>query len=271
MTGEAREAGKARPRRSGAAGTVGRIADHPLVEAGARAGYAVNGVLHLLLAWLALQVAFGNRGADADPAGAFGMLAKSPVGWVLLVVVAVAFGLLALWQVGEALRARETGDKAKDAAKAVVYLALGIGAVSILRGTGESGAAQAKDATTALLELPFGVALVVLAGAGVVAVGGYLVFKGWTDRFLRDLDGDPGRAVVLAGRIGYIAKGIALAAVGVGLALAGLQHDPSRSRGLDGALNDLVRLPLGQALVVVVALGFAAYGFYSFARARHTA
>jgi isoaspartyl peptidase/L-asparaginase-like protein (Ntn-hydrolase superfamily) len=38
---------------------AGEVTDHPVVDAGARVGYAVNGVLHLLIAWLGPQVAFG--------------------------------------------------------------------------------------------------------------------------------------------------------------------------------------------------------------------
>lgn len=253
-------------RRSGR--KVGRLADHPVVEAGARAGYIVNGVLNILIAWLALQVAFGNRGAEADPSGAMELVAGTPSGWVLLVVVIVAFGLLALSQLAESLRAEGAVATAKPVAKAVLYVSLGLGAVSFLLGVGTSGAAQARDITAKLMNLPFGVMLVVIVGVAVFAVGVYHLFVGWTERFRKDLTKDPGPLVMTLGRIGYIARGIALVAVGVGLATAGLRHQPSKSRGLDGALNDLVRLPMGQALVVVVALGFAAYGLYSFARAR---
>ena len=73
---------------------------------------------------------------------------------------------------------------------------------------------------------------------------------------------------MIAARVGYIAKGIALGVVGVGLIAAAALHDPSQSKGLDGALSDLVALPFGQVLVALISLGFAAYGFYSFSRAR---
>ena len=72
-----------------------------------------------------------------------------------------------------------------------------------------------------------------------------------------------------AGATIYVAKGVALMAAGGGLVAAAALHDPSRSRGLDGALRDLVALPFGQVLVALISSGFAAYGVYSFARARH--
>ena len=39
--------------------------------------------------------------------------------------------------------------------------------------------------------------------------------------------------------------------------------------GLDGALRSLLGAPLGRIVLSLVALGFAAYGVYSFARARY--
>jgi hypothetical protein len=39
--------------------------------------------------------------------------------------------------------------------------------------------------------------------------------------------------------------------------------------GLDGALRSLRDQPFGTVLLVLMALGFAAYGIYSFARARY--
>jgi len=244
------------------------VADSPIVEIGVRAGYVVNGILHLLIAWLALQVAFGRRGAKADPAGAMALVADSTMGLIVLIAIVVAFLLLGLWQVAQIVIVRETGDRVKAGAKALAYLALAWSAVSLLMGAGTSGSAQAEDATATIMDLPFGVALVVVLGLTVAGVGGYHIYKGWTEGFRRDLEGSPSRFTVLAGKIGYIARGVAFIAVGLGLVTAGVTHSPSESQGLDGALNSMMSLPWGPVLVVLVAAGFAAFGVYSFSRAR---
>lgn len=254
--------------KGGLSRAAGELSDHPVVEAGARAGYAVNGLLHLLIAWLALQVAFGRSAAEADPSGAMGVVAGTPVGRVVLVAVVAAFVLLAVWQFAESFRGK-TSARVKAVAKALTYLALAGAAVSILMGSGSSGTDQAKDLTANIMNLPMGVVLVAALGALVVGVAGYHIHKGWTEKFRNDLEGTPSTLVVNAGRVGYIAKGIALLAVGGGLVTAAVQHQPSESRGLDGALHDLVKLPLGQGLVAVIAVGFAAYALYSFSRARN--
>jgi hypothetical protein len=244
------------------------VADNPVVTAGARAGYAVNGLLHLLVAWLGLQLAFGGTGAKADPSGAMALVASTSVGLVVLVLIAVAFALLAVWQVGECVRGPRLGDRVKAGAKAVVYLALGWSALSFLLGTAKSGQAQASDATATLMGLPFGAVLVMIGGIVVVVVGAFHIYKGWTEGFRGDLVSTPSRPILTAGKVGYIAKGVALIAVGIGVVTAGLTDRPSQSRGLDGALHDMVSLPWGQVVVTLVAAGFAAYGVYSFSRAK---
>jgi len=55
--------------------------------------------------------------------------------------------------------------------------------------------------------------------------------------------------------------------VGVFLFVAALQHDPNETTGLDGALRRLIAHVYGPFLVILVAVGFAAFGVYSLAGA----
>ncbi|HEY4418464.1 MAG TPA: DUF1206 domain-containing protein, partial [Pseudonocardia sp.] len=48
-----------------------QAANSPAVKIGARLGIGAYGVTHILIAVLALQVAFGNSGERADQTGAF--------------------------------------------------------------------------------------------------------------------------------------------------------------------------------------------------------
>lgn len=50
---------------------------------------------------------------------------------------------------------------------------------------------------------------------------------------------------------------------------AALSEDASRAGGLDQALHVILAQPFGQVLLLVVALGIAAYGVYCFFWARH--
>jgi hypothetical protein len=252
---------------TGIRSAASQAGNNPLVERGARLGYAASGLLHLLIAWVALQVAWTGSGQSADQNGALQTLAGSGLGRALLWVVVVGFAALGLWQITEAVARRDTGERVKAAAKAVVDLVLAWTALSVVRGSGGSGGGGTVTAT--LMSSTGGRILVALVGLGIVAVGGYHVMKGWTRRFLRDLRDNPGRWPTSAGRVGYVAKGLALAVVGVLLVVAAVRSDAAQAPGLDAALRTMAALPLGTALLTATALGFAAFGVYSFARAQH--
>lgn len=244
-----------------------RAGNNPVVENGARLGYVASGVLHLLLGWLALQLVLGHA-ATADQTGALGALAATGAGKVLLWVLLVGFVLLGVWQVAEA--AVRTGkDRVKPAAKAVVYLALAWTTFTVLHGSATSSSQQSTGAAASLMAHPAGRLLVGAIGLLVIGVGVFHVVKGWRARFLADLREHPSQWVVRAGRLGYVAKGVALLLVGGLFVSAAVTADPSKAKGLDGALRTLLALPLGRVLLALVAVGLAAYGVYSFARARY--
>jgi len=95
------------------------------------------------------------------------------------------------------------------------------------------------------------------------------VVKSWTKKFLTDLSKNSGILATRAGVVGYIAKGIAPALVGVLFVTAAVQNSSSRATGLYGALRSLRQQAEGTWLLTAVALGIGAYGFHGFARSRH--
>ena len=248
-----------------------RATDHPVLENAARLGYATNGVVHLLIGWLAIQVALDNGQKSADQSGALSSLAENPLGRVILWLAVIGFVGLAIWQVGEVVIGRgETSDRLKAAAKAVLYAVLAVSVFSYAKGGGGSSSTQQSvDFTATLMSEPAGRWLVVAVGVAIVAVGGYHVYKGYAKKFLEDLRNHPGRWAVIAGRFGYIAKGVALAVVGLLFILAGVRASAEEATGLDGALHRLKDAPFGVVALLVVALGFVSFAVYSFARARY--
>jgi hypothetical protein len=251
-----------------AKGAAAKAGDHPVVEWGARLGYAASGVLHLVLAWLTVQIATG-AGGQASQSGALATVAQQPFGLFLLWVLAIGFVLLALWQVTEIVTAREAFDKAKAAGKAVMYAALAYTAFVFALGGHTSSNKQTKDFTRTLMDAPAGRFLVGAVGLAIIGVALYHVYKGWKKKFLDDLQEHPGHWAVVAARVGYIGKGIALIAVGALFVAAAIQQHVGKTTGLDGGLKSLRDLPAGTVILIGIALGLAAYGIYSFARARY--
>ena len=255
------------------------------LEAVGRTGYAVSGVLHLLIGVIAVQVALGTGSGSADQDGALASIAAQPFGRVLLWVAVLALAALGLWQLVQAVGAvnrgrgdaggghRDAGAAAKSAGKGVVYLVLAGTAVTFATGSGGGGGSASTDVTASLLGSTAGTAVVGAVGLAIIAVGVYHVWSGATEHFLEGLRGlPPGRAghgTRVLGRVGYIAKGIALAVLGGLFVLAAVNSDPSRAGGLDQALRTLGGQPFGQVLLIGVGAGFVAYGVYSIVRARY--
>lgn len=251
-------------------GSASRAGDHPLVEKGARLGYAASGVLHLVLGWLAIQLAWGSDSGSADQTGALKQLAENPVGGVALWLVVVGFVLLGVWQGAETVVVGETKDRVKAAAKALGYLALAGIALRVATGSGGGNSEeQTTSITAAVMESALGRVAVGAVGLGIIGVGVYHVVKGWKRKFLEDLRGQPPHSVELAGRVGYIAKGVALGVVGVLFVVAATQDDPETAGGMDAALKSLLDLPAGPVILTAVGLGIAAFGVYSFGRSRY--
>jgi hypothetical protein len=252
----------------------------------ARVGMIAYGVVHVLVAWLALQLAWGGGGESADQSGAMRTLAESPLGKPLLWLVAIGLIALAVWQAAEVLRWRRgwsASGKARTKAvkksgkavvKAVVYAALAILAIRFATGGGQSSSQQQQQTTAGVFGWPAGRWLVAGAGLVLIGVGAYHVYKGVTKRFLKEIDTTDctpaaTRLVTRLGQIGFPGKGVALAVVGGLLVYAAVTFDPSKAQGLDGALRTILELPLGTILLTLVAVGIAAFGAFCLVRARY--
>jgi hypothetical protein len=262
---------------------LGQQAEHSdWLDHVARAGLLAFGLVHVVVGWLAVQLAFGDRENSASTTGAIHELAQQPFGGVLVWLVAVGLYLLAAWQVIEALlghRDEEGKDRARkrltSAGKAVVYAVISTSALKVAVGEGAGGSEQATDSTTAqLMDLPAGQALVGLVGVAIVVIGGALIYKGLSDGFLDDIDGNgrggaTGSAYTWLGRVGYTAKGAALGVVGILFGYAAVTHEADKSGGLDQALTEVLDQPFGPALLTAIGLGIIGFGIFCFAWARH--
>lgn len=234
-------------------------------------GLVCYGIVHVLIGWVALQLAWGG-GGEASQQGAVKELASKPFGGVLLVVVTIGLTALVIWQLIEAVvghthvqTPKRYAKRIGSAGKAVVYAALALAAGRAAAGGGVSSSGQKEDTVSGqLMAMPFGQFLVGLLALGVIAVGGYTAYRGIRRKFTEDLDGSVSDKAQLLGVVGYLSKGFALVVVGVLFLWAAIRHDPNQAGGLDAALRTLLQAPFGQFLLTLVALGLIAFGIYCF-------
>jgi hypothetical protein len=259
---------------------AGRQVDHSeWMDRAVRVGLVAYGAVHLVIAWLALRLAFGSSSGSASSQGAFHQLAGNVAGLVSLYVAAAGFVALVVWQALEALWGHRDEDGGKrvlkrvaSAGKAVIYASLAASAVKTAAGSSSRGGTDGL--TERLMQVPLGQVLVGAVGLGVLVVAGFLVWRGCSGSFESKLDpqgrtGRGGRVYLGFGRAGYVSKGVALGLVGVLFVYAALTHDPKRSGGLDVALHKVLQQPYGTPLLAAMALGLACYGLFCFAWARH--
>lgn len=244
-------------------------------------GLVSYGIVHLVIAWIALQVAFSGRG-DASSTGALRQLARQPFGFFLMVIMAVGLLTLVVWQTIEAVVGGPAAEDEKDrwkrrlraAGRAVVYLVLAVTAAGLAmaaRGSGGGGGGgNAEETLTGrLLALPFGVVLVLIVAAVVAGVGVSKIVTGVKAKFTRDLRSGVSPTVRTLGTFGYVAKGIALVIIGILFAWAALSYDPNKAGGLDAALATIRSQPFGPVLLAAMAVGLASFGLFCFAWARN--
>ncbi len=268
---------------SASAHQAGRKAENSeWLDHAVRIGMVAYGVVHLMIAFVAVQLGIQGGGEKASQKGALQELAQQPFGKVLVWAIVVGMLLLVVWRVLDAVfghREKDGSDRLKARAaaafKAVLYAVLGVSALRVATGSSSSGGKSGSETMTAkVMNWPGGQVIVVAVGLAIVGYGCYLAWRGWTDKFKEHLDaegksGDSGKAYIMFGRVGYIGKGIAVALVGGLFLYAGLTHDPKKSGGLDQALHKVLEQPFGQVLLVLIGLGIACYGLFCFARARH--
>ncbi|HET7430030.1 MAG TPA: DUF1206 domain-containing protein [Nocardioides sp.] len=244
-----------------------------------RVGMVAYGIVHLTIAWLGIQLAVGDKSGSASRNGALQQLEQQPFGELVVWVVAIGMFLLVVWKLLEAFVDYSIEDGAKKALKpatnvfkAIVYGTLGVSAIHV--ATGSKSKSHTSDYTATLMDQPFGRWLVGLVGLAIIGYGGYLAYRGWSEKFLKHLDpqgrsGDVGKAYKMFGKVGYIAKGIAIAVIGLLFVYAAVSHKAKKSGGLDQALHKVLEQPFGPVLLVAISLGIGCYGLFCFARARH--
>lgn len=244
-----------------------RVERMPAVRVLARVGLAAIGVLHILIGVIAVTIAFAGHsgGSDADQAGALQALVAVPGGLFAVWLVIVGLVVLALWQILQAVTAHKATTRLAEVGKGVVYAALAALSVAVASGGSHDSSASERTLSARLLSLPGGVFVLALIGLFIVAGGVGFVWSGVTHRFERDLRLPPNAlagVTTVLGRVGYIAKGVALLLVGGLVVAAAVSYDPDKAAGLDGSLKALVALPFGPVLLSAIALGLIAYGVF---------
>lgn len=246
----------------------------PLITRLARFGFAIKGIVTILIGALSLRFALGWGGDITGPQGAIEALFDEPFGRINLAVLAIGLASYSLWMLVEAFMDPEqkgTGFQGLAERTAFFVTAVGFGlltwaTVKLLLGAGGGGGADLDDLAATLLTPRVGRWLVGTIGV-IVMIAGLLqlrlgITRGFRHILRRNLSSVERAAVVTSGTIGYVALGVLSLLVGYSLVEVAIRYDPSRAGGWDEALTLLADLGEGRRLLGIVAAGLIFYGFY---------
>jgi hypothetical protein len=250
------------------------------VELLGRVGLVGYGLVHVLIGGIAVHLALAG-GGQPDQQGALSSLTGSGTGTAVVAVVVAGLVAFAVWQgLAAAAGFRWTSGGVRfrkrvgAGAKTVAVLAVAVagGRLLVTGSSGGSSSTSTEAATADLLALPAGRVLVGIVGVVVLVVAVATGYTGVARNFSDDLDYRRlphrlRRLVEVLGVFGHLARALAFAIVGLLFWIAALRADPARAGGLDKALGALAAQPYGPLLLLVVALGFVAFGLYTFAEA----
>ncbi|MEP7047778.1 MAG: DUF1206 domain-containing protein [Ilumatobacteraceae bacterium] len=271
---------------------VGNLAaEHPgLVKIG-RIGWFAKGVVYVIAGYLALAVAVKASGRtsgpsatgdqEASPVGAIKTVAGSGGGTLLLWLLAVGMLLYAAWRLVSAFLpggkdAKAIAHRIGYIASAVMYITFAASAIGLARHTGKTpnGNSKVTDISASFMSHTFGRVIIGVAGVIVIAVGLYRISKGLKADVEDELDmsginGDRAKWTERLGRVGEVGRGIGFSLVGFFLLRSAMTYDVNQATGLDGALRRVATHSWGVFVVVVVGIGFAAYGLFCLSTFTH--
>ena len=263
---------------------VGRMTrEHPGVVKFGRAGWFAKGVVYLVAGVLALLIAAKASGwsravtapdAEASPTGALKTISQMSGGALLMWFLAGGMLLYAAWRVISALLPGGSDAKAWVTrigylVSAVIYITFAFTAISLARSAGAHPDGNAKVASTSqgLMAHSGGRALIGVVGVIAIAAGLYRLVKGVRRDVLDELDlssmsSQRRRWTERLGAVGEIGRGLGIGLIGFFLLRSALTYNAAEATGLDGALRRLATQNWGLLVVVIIGVGFAAYGLF---------
>lgn len=248
--------------------------DNLWIEQLARFGYAVKGVVYLIVGLLATLVALDIRNNAPGTSDVFQIIETQPLGKFLLAVVAIGLTSYAVWRFIQALidpeyqgrNANRVFPRLGYAISGASYAGLAVTAVQITAGA-SSDSSWRHDWTALLLAQPFGKWLVGIVGVVVLGVGVSFAYVAFTAKLrqrlkLTKMSKTQLKWAMGVGRFGITARGVAFGIIGLLLIQAAVQSDPDEAKGLGGALQTLAEEPFGQWLLIIIAVGLVAYAIH---------
>ena len=252
------------------------------VEALARLGFFVKGVVYATIGILAASLALGGSGSTTDPQGALRALGASRLGHASLAVIAIGLLAYAVWRLIAAMLATDDDQpgawgklgRLGKTLDGVLHALLGMEAARLFVATVGPERDVAQTWSAKALRIPGGRWRVIAVGAGMIVFAIYQLYRTLTHGsrdHLRSRDASPSTIATIdvLGRYGTSSMSMVLVLIGLFLVQTAITYDPKRAGGIGYSLAVLAHEPHGRVLLGVVAFGFVSFGAFQIASSRY--
>jgi hypothetical protein len=238
----------------------------------ARLGYAVRGVVYVLLGYLALSATSAQ--VSDGTSGALTYIRSVPGGTAILYVSALGLVGYAIYKLLAALYDTENlGGDAKGMVQriaylisAVIYSALSWTAIQLATGARSEAGDGNRELASAVLTFDFGPVALGLAGLALIGGAVFQAKSAYHASFMRNIASNAPTATCWIGRAGLATRALVFLLMGWSLIRSGWFSTTSEMRSLGQALVDLRDMG---ALYTIAAAGIVLFGVFSLITARY--
>ena len=253
-----------------------------LLELAARVGYGARGFVYLSVGVLVLFATLGVIGDAVGVRGALEWLSQRPMGRLWMLLVGLGLTAFVLWRMlqsvfdadHEGTSRHGLATRLSQLFSGLSYAALAFAAFALFAGPRASDPSEdvveSQERAAILLGLPFGRWLLIAAGLTIFGIGVANVVKAWREDFSEYLDCSVRmcRRVTPLARAGHVARGLAYLPLAGLVILAGWNATTADVTSFGAALEVVERRTAGEWIIGLIALGFIAFGAFSFIEAR---
>ena len=253
-----------------------------LIEWAARIGYGARGFVYLSVGILVLLAAMDVIGDAVGTKGALAWMASRPLGRLWSLLIGLGLAAFVMWRILQSVFDADhegrswtgLGTRMSQLFSAFSYAALAIAAFGLLAGAPDDvaadGVARSRDVASTVLHLPLGKWLLIGGGLTIFAIGVSNIVKAAREDFTEYLACSARlcRRVAPLARVGHVARGLAYLPLAGLVVIAGFHAEASEVTSFGAALDAVERQPAGPWVLAVTALGFVAFGAFSFIEAR---
>ncbi|GAA0870509.1 hypothetical protein GCM10009116_23450 [Brevundimonas basaltis] len=253
-----------------------------LLELAARIGYGARGFVYLSVGLLVLFATLDMVGDAVGVRGALEWLSQQPLGRVWMLLVGLGLAAFVVWRMlqsvfdadHEGLSLHGLGTRSGQLFSGLSYAALTFAAFTLFAGPrapeASEGVTRSQERASMVLDLPFGRWLLIAVGLTIFGIGVGNVVKAWREDFSEYLDCSVAtcRRVTPLARIGHVARGLAYLPLAGLVVLAGWRARAAEVTSFGAALEVVEQRTAGEWIVGLIALGFIAFGTFSFIEAR---